>query len=210
MSIKLLNGIAAVLMFVALVIGCKTNVSSTSEKFSVTFGVEGENGTLKAMVDSTEIHSGDKVEKGKIVTFTVKADTGYVADKWTVVLSEALQTGGKEGSETATVKVTFKPSDKTYVVIGINFTMKIIEAVTNGNVGHRDYSNNKPHPISLSAYRIGETEVTQKLWQAVMGNNPSFFDNTGKKNYSGVFYDTSLASGEAQGKRPVENVSWFN
>lgn len=126
------------------------------------------------MVDSTEIHSGDKVEKGKIVTFTVKADTGYVADKWTVVLSEALQTGGKEGSETATVKVTFKPSDKTYVVIGINFTMKIIEAVTNGNVGYRDYSNNKPHPISLSAYRIGETEVTQKLWQAVMGNNPSF------------------------------------
>lgn len=47
MSIKLLNGIAAVLMFVALVIGCKTNVSSTSETFSVTFGVEEKTARLK-------------------------------------------------------------------------------------------------------------------------------------------------------------------
>jgi formylglycine-generating enzyme required for sulfatase activity len=40
----------------------------------------------------------------------------------------------------------------------------------------------------LSDYYIGETEVTQALWQAVMGNNPSKF----KDNL----------------QRPVERVSW--
>ena len=29
------------------------------------------------------------------------------------------------------------------------------------------------HPVSLSDYYIGQTQVTQELWQAVMGKNPS-------------------------------------
>ena len=43
------------------------------------------------------------------------------------------------------------------------------------------------HQVTLSSYYIGETEVTQELWKAVMGNNPSNFkgDNL-----------------------PVEEVSW--
>ena len=50
------------------------------------------------------------------------------------------------------------------------------------------YSDEKPvHQVTLSSYYIGETEVTQALWQAVMGNNPSSF------------------KGE---NRPVEEVSW--
>ena len=32
-----------------------------------------------------------------------------------------------------------------------------------------------PHRVTLSTYYIGETEVSQELWKAVMGNNPSFF-----------------------------------
>ena len=44
------------------------------------------------------------------------------------------------------------------------------------------------HDVTLSSYYIGETEVTQELWQAVMGNNPSYY------------------SGNPQ--RPVEQVSW--
>ena len=43
------------------------------------------------------------------------------------------------------------------------------------------------HQVKLSSYYIGETEVTQALWQAVMGSNPSNF------------------KGE---NRPVEKVSW--
>ena len=53
--------------------------------------------------------------------------------------------------------------DKTYTIEGISFTMKGIAAVTNKNVGHADYSsNNDVHTVSLTAYRIGETEVTQE------------------------------------------------
>ena len=37
-------------------------------------------------------------------------------------------------------------------------------------------SDEKPtHQVTLSSYYIGETEVTQALWQAVMGSNPSYF-----------------------------------
>lgn len=36
------------------------------------------------------------------------------------------------------------------------------------------YDNEKPvHQITLSTFLIGTTEVTQELWEAVMGNNPS-------------------------------------
>ena len=82
------------------------------------------------------------------------------------------------------------------IVGGVSFTMKSIAAVTNGNVGHDDVNNNKPHTVSLTAYWIGETEVTQELWQAVMGTNPSGFNS----NPDGT---------EVQGKRPVENINWY-
>ena len=89
-------------------------------------------------------------------------------------------------------------ADKTYTVGGISFTMKGIAAVTNKNVGHADYSsNNDVHTVRLTAYRIGETEVTQELWEKVMGNNPSSFSS-------------SPESGEVQEKRPVERVSWYD
>ena len=111
---------------------------------------------------------------------------------------------------TAVGTPTPPPEDKTYTVNGVNFTMKGIAAVTNGSVGRDEYDNNKTHTVSLSAYLIGETEVTQELWQAVMGNNPSFFDNTGNKVGGWNTYDTSPASGEVQEKRPVENVNWYD
>ncbi len=37
-------------------------------------------------------------------------------------------------------------------------------------------SDEKPsHSVTLDSYYMGETEVTQALWRAVMGNNPSYF-----------------------------------
>ena len=82
--------------------------------------------------------------------------------------------------------------DKTYTVGGVSFVMKSIAAVTNKSIGHTDNaSNNGPHTVSLTAYRIGETEVTQELWTAVMGvgNNPSNFKDA---------------------KNPVETVNWYH
>ena len=81
-------------------------------------------------------------------------------------------------------------TDKTYTVDGVRFTLKNIDAVSNKNIGHTDQGDNPLHPVSISAYYIGETEVTQELWSKVMSGNPSNF--TGKP------------------KNPVEKVSWLN
>ena len=107
------------------------------------------------------------------------------------------QTGNTGGSGSGGGKPTPTPTDKTYTVDGVSFMMKEIAAVENGNIGHVDVKDNKPHKINLSAYRIGETEVTQELWQAVMSQNPSGFSN----NPDGS---------EKQQKRPVERVSWYS
>ncbi len=90
-------------------------------------------------------------------------------------------------------------TDETYKAGGVSFTMKGIEAVTNGTLGRDEEDQNKPHTVSLSAYYIGETEVTQELWQAVMGGNPSHFKGAGNPP----------DEGEKQAKRPVETISWY-
>ena len=78
---------------------------------------------------------------------------------------------------------------KTFNVNGVEFKMVAIEGYT-FNMGCKrnvllklfnvDTSEFPIHSVTLSDYYIGETQVTQELWQAVMGNNPSHFK--GDKN----------------------------
>ncbi len=179
------------------------------KKYGVIFSVEGTpvNGTIKAEVDGNEIHTNDKVEHGKTVIFTATpTSSGYVIGTWEVTPKDALI---RTGDNAVTVKITAGTAvkvrfvaGKTYTVNSVNFTMKDIAAVTNGTLGHANYSyNNAVHTVSLTAYRIGETEVTQELWQAVMGNNPSGFNGNDE--------ETKPAGGEEQKKRPVEMINWY-
>ncbi len=46
------------------------------------------------------------------------------------------------------------------------------------------------HSVTLSAFLMGETEVTQAQWQTVMGSNPSYFSSCAQC--------------------PVEQVSWYD
>ena len=89
-----------------------------------------------------------------------------------------------------------KPSNSkntlTFTVKGITFNMKKVEGGTfmMGATSEMEYASDieKPaHKVTLSTYYIGETEVTQALWQAVMEENPSEFKGR---------------------NLPVENVSW--
>ena len=213
---RLLSRLAVGLMLAAMALftGCPNKITVKPVTFEVTFSA-GEHGTLKAKSDGiaeTET-SPITIEQGKTVTFRATPDSGYRVKGWTRD-GEAVNGTNDSYSFTVTkgveVKVSFESNsvpptppastDKTYTIEGIGFTMKGIAAVTNKNVGHAEYSgNNDVHTVSLTAYRIGESEVTQELWQAVMGNNPSYFQGTGKLP----------ASGEVQEKRPVENVSWY-
>ena len=86
------------------------------------------------------------------------------------------------------------PAIKTITVNGVSFNMILVDGgtflmgATSEQQGAAD--DEKPvHSVTLSPYYIGETEVTQELWQAVMGSNPS--------HYKGP-------------KLPVERVSWYD
>ena len=83
------------------------NVSFTLKTYPVTFSVKGTpaNGTLKAEIAGTEIHTNDKAEHGKTVTFTAKPATGYKVDTWTITGGTFEESGTPE-STTAKVKIT--------------------------------------------------------------------------------------------------------
>ena len=85
-------------------------------------------------------------------------------------------------------------SDREFEVNGVKFKMIAVEGgsfmmgATPGQ-GNDARENEKPaHKVTVDDFFIGETEVTQQLWFAVMGNNPSHF--------------------KSRGDFPVENVSW--
>ena len=83
----------------------------------------------------------------------------------------------------------YVPQTKTYTVNGVSFKMIAVEGGSFDMGSNDGFDNEKPvHRVTLSGYAIGETEVTQVLWLAVMGENPSHF--TGDSNL------------------PVEMVSW--
>ena len=62
-------------------------------------------------------------------------------------------------------------------------------------------SDGSYHVTLTKAYMICDHEVTQKEWQDVMGNNPSYFQ--------GEEANKKVADGEVQKNRPVEQVSWY-
>ena len=85
-------------------------------------------------------------------------------------------------------------NEQTFRVKGVEFKMIKVEGGTfsmgaTSEQGSVAYKDEKPvHSVTLSDYYMGATEVTQELWQAVMGSNPSEFKG-----------DNQL---------PVESVSW--
>lgn len=61
----------------------------------------------------------------------------------------------------------------TYSVNGVSFEMIEVR----GGTFEMGSEQEKPiHKVTLSTYYIGKYEVTQELWKAVMGNNPSYFN----------------------------------
>jgi formylglycine-generating enzyme required for sulfatase activity len=65
---------------------------------------------------------------------------------------------------------------ETFTVNDVSFKMIPVESGT-FQMGSEDGDDDeKPvHSVTLSSYYIGQTEVTQALWKAVMGDNPSYF-----------------------------------
>ena len=121
---------------------------------------------------------------------------GYATEKKQVTISEN-QTASLTGSLTVSATAVTTSGGyssgaavETFTVNGVSFNMVRVDGGTfmMGSEDNEAYSDEKPvHQVTLSTFYIGETEVTQTLWKAVMGSNPS--------NWKG----DSL---------PVETVSW--
>ena len=78
------------------------------------------------------------------------------------------------GSVTAGSNGTFTVGDVPFTLIwvkGGTFTM----GATSEQGSDADSDEKPAHSVTVSDFWIGETEVTQALWQAVMGSNPSKF-----------------------------------
>lgn len=85
-----------------------------------------------------------------------------------------------------------KPEGGTYKVKGVSFEMVAVEGGTfqmGGEDPNDDPDEQPVHEVTLNSFVIGQTEVTQELWEAVMGFNPSSMRGQ---------------------KLPVENVSWYD
>lgn len=85
---------------------------------------------------------------------------------------------------------------ESFNVRGVSFNMIHVEggSFLMGATEEQDgVASNKEypvHPVTLSDYYIGQTQVTQALWESVMGTNPS------------------INRGNSQ--QPVENITWYD
>lgn len=121
----------------------------------------------------------------------VAAVVGIVCAKFLSV-GEDMEQKTEQKTESAPQLVAVEGS-RTFTVNGVKFTMVPVEGGTftmgaTSEQGSDADNDEKPaHKVTLSDYYIGQTEVTQALWEAVMGSNPSFFEGD---------------------NLPVEQVSW--
>ena len=101
---------------------------------------------------------------------------------------ESRQQSSSSGSSSPSVG-----QNLTITANGVTFTMVAVQGGTftmgaTAEQGSDANSDEKPaHRVTLSDFYIGQTEVTQALWEAVMGSNPSEFKGS---------------------NLPVEKVSW--
>ena len=217
---------------------CKVTVTAKAPppvpkpKHTVTFSVEGGNGTLKAMVDGSEIHTGDKVEQDKIIIFTATPNSDYKVKEWKV--DDAVVTGNASTTYTHTVtkavevKVSFEsnstpppPPAGDFVEInppaagitGMNPTYTLPGTADDWKGVFR-----AGRKVKLSRYKLGKTEVPYEVWYEVRTwaeSNGYAFANKGLEGWDGSGGGGSYPNYTNIGKSPTANknhpvtmISW--
>ena len=64
------------------------------------------------------------------------------------------------------------PGNLSFTVNGVSFTVIGVQGGSFMMGDRSDYETSPVHKVELSSFYIGQTMVTQELWQAVMGFNP--------------------------------------
>ena len=164
----------------------------------------------KAKVERKRKETEEKATKKK-ATFVVTIVVVAIVAIWLMIpsnknkveeelakITEVSYSNGVSSNKNKVEEELAKITEASYskgilTVNGIKYNMVRVEGCTfrMGATSEQDcdaYDIEEPvHSVTLSSYYIGKTEVTQALWKAVMGSNPSKF------------------KGE---NLPVENVSW--
>ena len=156
----------------------------------------------------------EKLESGKIITVTTDREGDEIYVDGTFAGHSPLDVSMGYGTHTVKAIRNGKSVEKSFdvrenggessitffgnqtiTVNGVSFDMVYVEGGTfdmgaTTEQGSDAESYEKPvHIVTLSDYNIGKWEVTQELWEAVMGSNPSYFKGA---------------------QNPVEQVSWFD
>jgi formylglycine-generating enzyme required for sulfatase activity len=101
----------------------------------------------------------------------VESKTTYIL---TIGMSQPVQQSIiKKQNQESQVSPSSTPEIETFTVNGVSFNMVRVEGGTFSMGSNASIGESPAHQVTLSTYSIGETEVTQELWQAVMGKNPS-------------------------------------
>ena len=137
------------------------------------------------------------------VTVSVDENTSTSSRMATIMVESATITRTLAVTQNGATPVTPPASqDRTFTVGNVTFKMIAVEGGTftmgaTSEQGSDADSDEKPtHSVMLSSYSIGETEVTQSLWQAVMGQKPTS---------DGSQWSSTYGLG---GNYPAYNVNW--
>ena len=158
----------------------------------------------------------EKLESGKIITVTTDKEGDEIYVDGTFAGHSPLDVSMGYGTHTVKAILNGKSVEKSFdvrenggesslllkfsrnqtiTVKGVSFEMVYVEGGTfdmgaTSEQGSDAWDNEYPvHSVTLSDYYIGKCEVTQDLWEAVMGSNPSYFKGA---------------------QNPVERVSWYD
>jgi formylglycine-generating enzyme required for sulfatase activity len=100
-----------------------------------------------------------------------------------VTVDAKVKKGNARKTNATTGKVSSKKTKKsssnnlTFTVKGVKFEMVPVDGGSYKTQKCDEYDPTEEKIVILKSYYIGQTEVTQALWTAVMGDNPSIYKN---------------------------------
>ncbi len=155
-------------------------VSATPTAYDVTFSCNVPTATLYIDGNNYGTPSGTRTLKTGNHSIRLTAE-GYEDYQTTISVSGSSHSYSFEMKKKAPVTSFTRSGDNIiFTVKDISFTMVYVEGGTftmgaTSEQGKDAYKDEKPtHSVTLSSYYMGETEVTQALWEAVMGSPASY------------------------------------
>ena len=193
----------AITMVLLPLSSCKNDSVPEPTRYTVSFDANGGSEVAPQVVESgqkatkpTDPTNGDMVLAGWYTSEddgTTLADTAYSFDtpvEGDITLYAAWNGVGDDGNIVLRNKVMSKTSE-VQVLSKEVYLKDLYQAASNSGI----FVENRVD--SIKPFVMGQYEVTQQLYEAVMGSNPGSSTS-------------NVATGETQELRPVEQVRWYD